>query len=214
MHKLFRFLVWVVLIVGAVVGLARATVIRWWWVPSDDPFLTASISPTLRAGDLILLWRGTKPGFGDLVMCPEPKDPSNVVIGRIIGEERDELSITKDLLTYNGKHPSDEGQCSESKFTETDPGTKIEVEQRCRLEDVGGTVHMRGQQLSTSILPNDVKTTVPEGQVWLVSDNRQFPYDSRDYGPVPRETCTETVFFRLVSAGGYFDTESRNTFIR
>ena len=60
----------------------------------------------------------------------------------------------------------------------------------------------------------DVKTVVPDNQVWLVSDNRLFPYDSRDFGAVPRETCTETIFFRLVGAGGFFDTSTRNQYIR
>jgi len=47
-----------------------------------------------------------------------------------------------------------------------------------------------------------------------VSDNRQYPYDSRDFGPVSRETCTEKVFFRLVGAGGFYDSETRNQYIR
>ena len=72
MRKMFRFAFWVALIVGAVIGVARATAIRWWRVPQDDRYLTASISPTLRGGDLILLWRLSKPSLGDLVMCPEP----------------------------------------------------------------------------------------------------------------------------------------------
>jgi hypothetical protein len=50
--------------------------------------------------------------------------------------------------------------------------------------------------------------------VWLVSDNRLFPYDSRDFGAVPQENCQETVFFRLVGKGGFFDTATRNQYIR
>jgi hypothetical protein len=61
--------------------------------------------------------------------------------------------------------------------------------------------------------PSDAQATVPNGQVWLVSDNRQFPWDSRDFGPVQRTTCTETVFFRLVGKGGFFDVSSRNQYI-
>jgi signal peptidase I len=212
MRKLFRFLFWVALVAGAVIGLARATVIRWWRVPSDDPYLTSSISPSIRAGDLILLWRGTKPGFGDLVLCPEPKRPDRVVIGRLIGEQRDKLTVKNGNVVVNNKQMGDEGNCSVDTFTEIDPGTRIPVEQHCSLEDVGGDVHQLGS-LTEGVAPGDVETVVPNDYVWLVSDNRMFPYDSREFGPVLRSTCTETVFFRLVGSGGFFDTSTRNQYI-
>ena len=93
-RKLLRFLFWVALVLGILIAFLRLTAIRWWRVPSNDPYLTASISPSLRGGDLILLWRLTKPAFSDLVLCPEPKQPGRVVIGRIAGVGRDELEIT------------------------------------------------------------------------------------------------------------------------
>lgn len=214
MRKLFRFLFWVALVVGAVIGLARATAIRWWRVPQDAPFFTASLSPSIRPGDLILLWRLTKPGFGDLVMCPEPQDASRVVIGRIAGEGRDEVSIVGADISVNGKRQTVEGNCAEGSFTEHDPETAVAVEQPCSVEELGGGTHFRGEIPPSARAPSDVKQTVPVGYLWLVSDNRLFPYDSRDFGPVPRESCTETVFFRLVGAGGYFDAKHRNQFIR
>jgi signal peptidase I len=212
MRKMFRFLFWCALVVGGLIGVLRATAIRWWRVPSDDPFLTASTSPSIRAGDLILLWRLTKPGFGDLVLCPEPKRPDRVVIGRLVGEGRDDLEVNGGDVVVNGRRQIVESGCATKTFTEHDPETRIEVEQRCNVEDINGG-HFRGEIPPSSVRPADVKTTVPDGQVWLVSDNRLYPYDSRDFGPVPRETCRELVFFRLVGAGGFFDTATRNQFI-
>jgi signal peptidase I len=214
MRKMFRFLFWVALVLGVVIGLLRLTVIRWWRVPSNDPYLTASISPTLRGGDLILLWRLGRPGFSDLVLCPEPKQPGRVVIGRIAGVGRDEVEVTGADITVNHKRQSVEGNCAERTFTEKDPGTGFEVEQHCSIEDLGGSTNFRGEIPPESNHPADVKTVVPDNQVWLVSDNRLFPYDSRDFGAVPQETCTETVFFRLVGAKGFFDTSSRKDYIR
>jgi signal peptidase I len=212
MRKMFRFLFWCALVVGGVIGVLRLTAIRWWRVPTDDPFLTASTSPSVRAGDLILLWRLTKPGFGDLVLCPEPKRPDRVVIGRLVGESRDELEVSGGDIVINGKRQIVESNCVAKTFTEHDPETRIQVEQQCDLEDLNGE-HLRGEIPPTAVRPADVKTTVPEGTVWLVSDNRLYPYDSRDFGPVPRETCRELVFFRLVGAGGFFDTQTRNQYI-
>jgi signal peptidase I len=214
MRKMFRFLFWCALIVGGMIGILRATAIRWWRVPSDDPFLTASLSPSIRAGDLILLWRLTKPGFGDLVLCPEPKRPERVVIGRLVGEGRDDLVVEGDDITINRKRQVVESNCAQGTFIEHDPATGIQVEQRCSIEDLGGGTSFRGEIPASALRPADVKTTVPEGTVWLVSDNRLYPYDSRDFGPVVRSTCAETVFFRLVGAGGFFDAETRNQYIR
>lgn len=215
MRKMFRFLFWVALIVGIFIGLLRLTAIRWWRVPQDDPYLTASISPSVRAGDLIVLWRLTKPGFGDLVMCPEPGHPERSTIGRIVGEQHDDLSVIGSSITIKGTRQTEEGNCTQRTFKERSPASGAEVEQSCSMEELGGGVHMRGDVPGQTMTPPaEVKTTVPQGMVWLVSDNRLFPYDSRDFGPVPRETCTETVLFRLVGAGGYFDTSTRNQYIR
>ena len=62
--------------------------------------------------------------------------------------------------------------------------------------------------------PADAELDVPPGHVFLVSDNRQFPWDSREFGPVPRDTCRETVLFRLLSKDGFFDVSSRFSVIR
>jgi signal peptidase I len=214
MRKMFRLLFWVALVGGIVLGFLRLTVLRWWRVPSNDPYLTASISPSLRGGDLILLWRGSKPGFSDLVLCPEPKQAERVVIGRIAGVGRDDIEVNGGDITVNRKRQAVEGNCAERTFVEKDPGTGFDVEQNCSIEDLGGSTNFRGEIAIASVHPADVKVVVPDNHVWLVSDNRLFPYDSRDYGAVPRETCKETVFFRLVGKGGFFDTATRNQYIR
>jgi signal peptidase I len=213
MRKMFKLLFWIALVLGVVIGILRLTAIRWWRVPTDDPYLTASISPSVRGGDLILLWRLTKPRFGDLVLCPEPKEAGRVVIGRLVGEANDVLTVTGGDITVNRKHQTTDGDCYPGKFSENDPGTGIEVEQTCSMEQLGSSEHPRGNPNGSPIHAAEVSTTVPQDQVWLVSDNRLFPYDSRDYGPVPRETCTEIVFFRLVGVGGFFDTSTRNQYI-
>src|SRR5512145_987497 len=99
MRNVGRFLLWAALIVAAIAGLARATALRWWHVPEGDPYLDASIAPTLRGGDLVLLWRLSKPKFGDLVVCPEPKAPDRFVIGRIVGESGDQVKVEGQMLS-------------------------------------------------------------------------------------------------------------------
>jgi signal peptidase I len=213
MRKMFRFLFWVALIVGSLIAVARLTAIRWWRVPQDDKYLTASVSPSLRGGDLILLSRLTKPTIGDLVLCPEPNHPERVVIGRIVAQGRDEVEVVGADVSRNGRRHVTEGNCAVRTFIEHDPETSVQVEQSCSMEDVNDSTSFRGELASGAPRPKDVKTTVPQGSFWLLSDNRQYPYDSRDFGPVPREGCNEKIFFRLVSAAGFFDAEARNQYI-
>ncbi len=214
MRKIVRFVFWVALVVGVIVGIARATAIRWWRVPEGDPYLEASIAPTLRGGDLLILWRLTEPKFGDLVVCPEPGAPERVVIGRIVGEAGDVVKADGARLEVNGRQAATEHACDPQKFTVYHPSTSNEVEERCDIEAVAGHSHMRGAPAGQKVLPKPVDQTVDEGRVFLISDNRLLPYDSRDFGLVDRSTCIETIGFRLVSREGYFDSASRFTFIR
>jgi signal peptidase I len=213
MRVFFRFLAWTALILAVIVGLLRVTAIRWWHVPADDPYLDASIAPSIRGGDWIILWRATKPGFGDLVICPEPKAESRVVIGRIVGEAGDTVKIQEQSLIVNNHASSTEGSCGGLTFKTRDPSTKIEVEQHCQTEVLAGGTHLRGE-MAGDIHPLPISMEVPQDRVFLASDNRLFPYDSRDFGPVLRSTCTESVIFRLVSKAGFSDEQSRMTYIR
>jgi signal peptidase I len=212
MSKLLRYLAWTSIVVGAIVGIARLTVIRWWRVPVADPYLEASLAPTLRGGDWVILWRGTPPLEGNLVLCPEPRAGGRLTIGRIVGAQSDRVTITSDKIAVNGHSFESENGCDP--FTVLDPGTGQETKQGCRLETVGSHTHLRGGTVPTLPKPTDVEVNVPGGQVYLVSDNRQFPWDSREFGPVERSTCVETVVFRLVSKNGFFDVANRLMLIR
>jgi signal peptidase I len=213
MRKLMRFLLWTALILGALIGVLRWVAIRWWRIPENDPYLEASIAPTLHGGDLIVLWRASKPGFGDLVLCPEPNAPQRVVIGRIVGESNDRVLLDENGVTVNNKRAATERACGD--FTVIDPKNGRQVEQRCDIEDLAGNGHKRGSMTGHNPPKRrPIKRDVPAGQIFLLSDNRLYPYDSRDFGLVDRETCKETVVFRLVSKNGYADQPNRFNYIQ
>lgn len=218
MRGLLRALIWVALALALVIGVARAFAIRWWRVPADDPQLAASLAPTLRGGDLVILWRLTEPDMGDLVLCPEParadSEGGRIVIGRIVAEAGDDVEIKDGRLYLNNKPLLTESGCTEDTFRVYNPATDMEIEQTCTMERIGATVHKIGRRSPSVAAPRDQATVqVGRGQIWLASDNRLLPYDSRDYGSVSRAECTETVIFRLVSEEGYFDVDARFTMI-
>ena len=214
MRKFFRVLAWIAVVVGVIVGLLRVIAIRWWRLPSADAYLAASVMPSLRGGDLILLWRFTKPKFGDLVLCAEPKHPERVVIARIAGESGDKVRVTGSRLWVNERSARTDHNCDERTFKSHNPSNGIEVEQPCQMEEIGGITHLRGGVEGINNAPLELVVEVPPGQIYLLSDNRLFPYDSREFGPVDPRTCTETVFFRLVSRQGFFDGKNRFTFVK
>ena len=213
MRTILRIVLWTAIVAALLIGALRAVAIRWWRVPTNDPWLEASVEPSLRGGDLILLWRLTPPHYGDLVMCPEPKAPERVVIGRILGEARDNIEINATGVTINGHPITTERPCNDRTVSVKHPGTGEPVEQNCGMEDVGGALHQRADAVGHPLQPPRVTASVPDGRVFLVSDNRLFPFDSRDFGPVERSKCTESVFFRLVGLHGFFDVGRRFTYI-
>jgi signal peptidase I len=179
----------------------------------NDPWLEASVEPSLRGGDLVLLWRLTPPRYGDLVLCPEPAAPERVVIGRILGEQADNIVVDGPGVTVNDHSIATERACTEAQVTVKHPRDGQPVEEQCSMEIVGGALHPRGWAAAQPIVPQKVTARVPSGRVFLVSDNRLFPFDSRDYGPVERSSCKESIFFRLVGPDGFFDVGRRFTYI-
>jgi signal peptidase I len=212
MRRLIRFLLWIAIVVGVVVGLARLFLIRWWRVPEDDAWLEASVAPTLAGGDLLLLWRLTSPRYGDLVQCPEPDAPERIVVARLAAEAGDRIRVAPEGVWINGKKTHSERNCG--RFEVLDPNTGVSVTQSCEFEDLAGIGHPTGVGRVKEARAAPIELEVPPDKVFLLSDNRVYSYDSRDYGLVERATCKEAVVFRLVSRKGYDDVESRFTFVR
>lgn len=214
--SILRFGVFLAVVVGALVGVLRLTCLRWWQVPMDDPDLAVSIAPTLSAGDWIILWRATEPSFGDLVLCPDPEDPAEVVIGRIAGEPGDLLMIDdRGRLEINGSRVTADTACNTPKLSVVHPRSGDEIELRCDIEQLGGRYHQRALVPPQAPLkPLGGQREVPAGTVYLISDNRYRPFDSRDFGPVAKASCGETVIFRLVSRLGFSDVAARLSWIQ
>jgi signal peptidase I len=213
MRALGRFTLWAVVGFIAVIVLFRLTAMRLWKVPEDDPYLVASVAPALRGGDWVLLWRLSPPAVGSLALCPEPKHADRVVVGRLIGEEGQKVTVSGSYIEVNGKRLPSEGGCSAQRFKVRAPRNGADIELRCTTEVVNASVHERGEAEAIADLA-PFEAEVGSGEVLLVSDNRRFPYDSRDFGAVDRATCKETVFFRLIGHEGFFHSATRFTYIR
>jgi signal peptidase I len=214
-RTLIRFLTWIAVIVGLMIGAARLVAIRWLTLPTNDPVLEASVLPSLHGGDMILALRLTTPRLGDLILCPEPGTPERYVIGRLMGEPGDSVRIENGVPYLNGRPFTTERSCDPQIFTYPSPNdASQEVKQQCDYEAIGTHLHMMGHIGTHKVAPEAVAFEVTDGKVFLLSDNRLFPYDSRDFGLVDFETCKETIVARLVSRRGWMDSENRLDYIQ
>ena len=211
MDKIGKALLWTIgplLVIGLIL---RLTILEVWRVPKE-PYLSASLAPTLKGGDLVLLLRRGERTQGDLVRCPDPEKPNSWVVGRLIGFPGDKVEVKGDTPVINGNQYKTTEACKNSRFMVNNPESGHATEMRCARVEMGGDWHYQG----TSALPKPYeafKKDVGVGRVFLLSDNRTMHDDSRDFGTVEQPGCNRKIVFRLWSAKGWLDSEARMTVI-
>lgn len=185
---------------AALYGVLRWTVVRVWQVPRDDPLLAVSLAPTLWPGDWVLLWRGTSPTPGALVVCPDPAEPDRLLVARWVAGGGDLVQLKgRGALWINERRVPTEFSCSRPHFRVVDPTATETVELSCAVERLGRSRHSIASLRGAGIQPLGVSRKVPDDHLYLVSDNRHAPFDSREFGPLPLGSCPETVRLRLAS---------------
>jgi signal peptidase I len=211
MRKYVRVTAWTVVILGAIVGGLRATVLEWFTVPVDDPSMAFSAAPALAAGDTALLWRGAIDP-GDLVRCTDPDEPLRYVYGRVLARGGEVVELQGQEVKVDGKRPMQETVCTEAQMTLEQPsGDPITLD--CGMEAFRGAKYPRLVGRSPQAAQGTRTITVPTGKLFLVSDNRAFPMDSREYGSVSKDSCSGTFFFRLWGKAGVADAARRFTYV-
>jgi signal peptidase I len=213
MAKLFRGLGWLLAALVVIGVVARIFFVDVWKIPEDDARLSVSAEPTLSGGDTVLMLTRGEPGFGDLVRCTDPDDPTHFVVGRIGGIGGDTVQVNGRELIVDGKRYSGEMACAIEQLTIVHPTSGEKLVLGCDQVPMGGKTHMRGYSGKKDIT-TPVKATVEMGKVFLVSDDRSYPDDSRTFGTVPVSSCKGQIFFRLWSTSGYHDEKRRFTYVR
>ncbi len=187
-----------------IVLLLRSFLIEPFRIPSG------SMMPTLLAGDFILVNKYSygirlpvinkkiielgKPQRGDVVVFRYPKDPSTDYIKRVIGIPGDQLEYRNKILYINGKRLNykDVGTYIGSGSGISMTGTLIRKEQLGTIEhDI--LVETRGFEYPYECMKNQ-QFTVPEGQYFVMGDNRDHSNDSRFWCTVPDENLVGKAF--------------------
>ncbi len=176
------------------IAIFRGGVADWHPVP------TGSMKPTILEGDVIIvdklaydlqipftdisLWHLNQPKRGDIVVFTS-KAAHKRLIKRMIGLPGDEIIIRNNQLFVNGIAANYKaiGGTEIIPLREEDRETGIYV-----IESIGNDFKHIMQVKPT--LPNRLKNfgpvKVPDGQYFVMGDNRDNSADSRVYGFVPR----------------------------
>ena len=187
-----------------------------------EPFKipSSSMVPTLVIGDLILVNKyaygvrlpiinkkiievGT-PQRGDVMVFKYPEDPSLDYIKRVVGVPGDKIVYKNKRLTVNGKEVSyesltdylDEEHLNYSKqYLEDLSEVKHRILNDERMPAFVPNPHDFPGRERCSYNVEGFSCTVPDGQYFMMGDNRDNSLDSRYWGFVPDQNIVGKAFF-------------------
>jgi len=176
-----------------------------------EPFRipSGSMMPTLLVGDFILVNKFTygirlpvlfnkvielnDPERGDIVVFRFPKDPTTDYIKRVVGLPGDRVAYYNKKLLINGKPAK---QVSLGGYTGVGQGRDMTGANHI-VENLGEVEHdILIRQGTPSV---EGVFVVPEGQYFVMGDNRDNSNDSRYWGTVPEENLVGKAFFIWMS---------------
>jgi signal peptidase I len=182
------------LVIVFVVIPVKSSLADWNWVP------TGSMNPTILEGDLIYvnkvaydlrfpltqyrLARWSNPERGDIVICFSPEDGVRLV-KRVVGLPGETVEMRDNVLLINGTPVS---------YTQIDPEYAQQLPDRLKYRSILATEELEGSAHAVMSVPsvkavrNFGPVTIPEGQYFVLGDNRDNSRDSRYFGFVERDS--------------------------
>jgi signal peptidase I len=172
-----------------------------------EPFRipSGSMMPTLLIGDFILVNKFTygirlpvlntkiidmnAPQRGDIVVFRFPKDPTVDYIKRIVGLPGDRVAYYNKELHVNGVSAR---QISLGRYQGFGQGANMTGSEH-KLEDLQDVEH--SILINSDALSMEGVYVVPEGQYFVMGDNRDNSNDSRYWGTVPERNLVGKAFF-------------------
>lgn len=198
------------------------------WEPFKIP--SSSMVPTLLVGDLILVNKYTygirlpilnkkvvqlnDPQRGDVMVFKYPKDMSQDYIKRVIGVPGDKIVYQNKRLTVNGQPVGytsmedylEEGTLTYQKqFTEQlgDVQHRILNNEKAPAVLIGQVEDNYPHREACSYNYEGFACVVPEGNYFMMGDNRDNSADSRIWGFVPDKNIVGKAFFVWMNLGNF-----------
>ncbi|MBT4885106.1 MAG: signal peptidase I [Legionellales bacterium] len=173
-----------------IIWTIRSFIIQPYVVP------TGSLEPTIQPGDFIIvsqysygirvpilgdtIFAVNKPQRGEIALFRWPQNKDILFIKRVIGIPGDHIVYKNKTLYINGKTMEQNFIANDYKLENSGDIVMITKKQ----EDLLGHKH-EIQQYANTLDNNTIDITVPEGQYFMMGDNRDNSSDSRVWGMVP-----------------------------
>lgn len=193
-----------------VVFVIRSFIVEPFKIPSG------SMIPTLLVGDYILVNKYTygirvpilnntivevsNPERGDVVVFHYPPEPSIDYIKRVVGVPGDQIQYQDKQLVINGQVVSQEDAgvyeylSTDLDVVKADQKTEVLGEKTHQMLVTSAPLPYRSDMLGYH-LQAGATITVPEGQYFVMGDNRDRSADSRFWGFVPERNLVGRAFF-------------------
>ncbi len=180
MRTWFRIVAWFVGVCGAAAMVLYLFVFDVWMVPKDDPLLSASIEPTLSAGDVVVLTRHSTAQRGYLLRCDDPQTVGRFVVARAMARPGEKFELRDEVVTIDGSRTPSPRGCDPPSALLFDPRINEDIPLTCSVEEFG---MMAYSALRASDHPEPpTRATIEPDRWFLVSDDRHIHLDSRDFG--------------------------------
>ncbi|MBC1323320.1 type I signal peptidase SipX [Listeria welshimeri] len=165
-----------------IIALVLAFGIRYFLI-SPVTVNGASMNPTLHDGEHLFINKVSDPKRFDIIVFPAPDEENAEYIKRVIGLPGDKVEYKEDQLYINDKKYDEPYLDSEKDALKSDYLTT----------DANGDPNFTMAEIKGS----NGSLIVPEGQLFVLGDNRQVSKDSRYIGFISQES----VLGKVISFG-------------
>jgi signal peptidase I len=166
---------------------------------------TSSMIPTLVGGDFVVILKGALRGsiaVGDPTL--HRWHDGRTFMKRVVAKEGDTVAETDQGVFVNGTALATEELAGEYPYVYEFPGATIERSGKIVREHVGARNYPTLRRLSREAAflrskqrGSALQWSVPQGQVFILGDNRDDTTDSRYFGPIP----LDSIVGRIVAIG-------------
>ncbi|AYW47563.1 signal peptidase I [Tetragenococcus osmophilus] len=145
-----------------------------------------SMDPTLADGQKLMTYQLSTIDRFDIVTTKEPDDLDKLAVKRVIGLPNDHVQMEDDVLTVNGEEV-DESYLAPYKQEFAEDKMQNEYTYNPAFQEIAG---------NADNFTNDFTYEVPEGEYFVLGDNRLISKDSRTFGFVDGSMIEGEVAFR------------------
>ncbi|MCK9459239.1 MAG: signal peptidase I [Proteobacteria bacterium] len=189
MGKLLKFLFGLIVVIAIVAVVGRVFFFELGKTRSY------SMVPTLVPGDIFVVSTISLLGQGDIAVCENPDDSSELVALRVLGVPGDEIEFHRNHVVISGEmiqHSVEDPIF----YVDRTSGEEMQYAVRIAEELVGGRLY-HVALMDRAGGKEHRKTVVPEDHFFVAGDNRNLAVDSRNFGTIPIDSCVGKAVFLL-----------------